>query len=292
MFGYITPLAGELKVREFELYKSFYCGLCKTMGKKISRFSRVTLSYDMVFLVLLRVALTGENIENMAFRCKLKPAKKRRYVKSNESLLYSSCVAANLSYYKYKDDIADAAGKFKKFLLKAFFPAFLLFSHMKKKSGRHYPDLGNLIAPPLAKLSELEKQNCESIDQTASCFAELMENIMAFGLAEPKCSEIAKTIGRSLGRWLYIADALDDFSKDLKKGNYNPFVARYENKERLTGDINMVKYALTSNLIEMDRAFSLLETSSDSCAGIVSNIIKFGLREKQEQLFIKLQKHE
>ena len=293
MFGYIKPLAGELKVREFELYKSFYCGLCRAMGKSISRFSRITLNYDMVFLSLLRVALTGESIESAAFRCKLKPARKRCHIKPGESLLYSSCVAANLSYFKYMDEISDAKNKFKKILLKIFFPAFLLFSHMKKKALKHYPGLECQIAVPLASLSELEKQNCQSIDQTASCFADLMESVVSFGLLEPRASGIARTLGRSLGKWLYMVDAADDFDKDLKEGNYNPFVMHYGGKERLLADMGTVEFSLNSSLGEMSEAFSLLGREMNPCVGsIVSNIINLGLREKQEQVLNKLKPEE
>ena len=286
MFGYIKPFSGELKVREFELYKSFYCGLCRTMGNKISRLSRLTLSYDMVFLVIVRTVLTGEKIEGNKFRCKLKALKKKRCIAPNESLLYCACVSASLSYHKYKDDIADSKSRLKK--LKKISPFFLLLSHMRKKSRRYHPELENLIVPHLKRLSELEARNCASIDETASCFAGLMENIFSFGITAPNGLETAKTVGRNLGRWLYMADALDDFEKDKKKGEYNPFVAYYKDKDSLASDMDLVKYALTSNLNEMDEAFSLFCAGAGSCLDpIVFNIIDLGLRDRQEQIFGK-----
>ena len=281
-----------MKVREFELYKSFYCGLCKTMGKKISRLSRLTLNYDMVFLALLRVLLKGEKIENTAFRCKLKPTKKRHFVISGESLLYSACVAANLAYFKYMDNVADETGKFKKILLKIFFPAFLFFSRMKKKSRKYYPGIETWAAPPLEELSALEKQNCPSIDKTSSCFAGLMENIICSGISGPE-GEIARIMGRNLGKWVYMTDALDDFEKDLKKGGYNPFVAYYQKKERLSADLDMIKFAMDSSLDKIDEAFSLLETTKSPCvSSIVSNILSLGLRDKQEQVLGKFDSDE
>ena len=62
MFGYVTPLEGELKVKELQFYKSTYCGLCKAMGKRVCSESRMTLSYDVVFLVLVRFLLQEERI--------------------------------------------------------------------------------------------------------------------------------------------------------------------------------------------------------------------------------------
>jgi len=295
LFGYIKPLTGELKVREFELYKSFYCGLCRTMGKKISPFSKITLSYDMVFLTLLRVALTkgdSKNIENKAFRCKLKPTKKRSYIKQNESLLYSSCVAAVLTYYKYMDDLTDTKNLFKKFFLKIFFPPLLLFSRMKKKACKYYPGLDGQIQPDLIKLSELEKIKCKSVDETASCFAGLMKNVVSFGLEQPEHIKIAEIIGWHLGRWLYIIDALDDFGKDFKRKEYNPFIEYYGNKKNLAADIDMIKSSLASSLSEIDVVFSLLDKTDkteNSCVNpIILNIINLGLCDVQEKILNKL----
>ena len=292
MFGYIKPLTSELKVREFELYKSFYCGLCKTMGKKISALSKITLSYDMVFLVLLRISLTNENIENTAFRCKLKPTTKRNYIKSNESLMYSSCIAAILSYYKYMDDINDTKNKLKKFFIKAFFPAGLFFSNMRKKAFKYYSELDGLIKSSLLKLSELEKNKCKSIDEAASCFAELMKNILSFGLEQPEQIKIAEVIGWHLGRWLYIIDALDDFKKDMKKREYNPFIEYYGNINSLISDIDIIKSSLTSSLNEINTAFSLIDSINNiesSCVNpIILNIINLGLCRQQEIILNKL----
>ena len=61
MFGYVRTMDSELKVKEHELYKATYCGLCRSMGEVCGGSSRLTLSYDGVFLSLLRtiVCLSG-----------------------------------------------------------------------------------------------------------------------------------------------------------------------------------------------------------------------------------------
>ena len=38
MFGYLQIDKAELKVREYEAYKSVYCGLCKQLGRDYSVF--------------------------------------------------------------------------------------------------------------------------------------------------------------------------------------------------------------------------------------------------------------
>ena len=36
MFGYIRPLAAELRVKEYAYYRAVYCGVCKSMEKTVS----------------------------------------------------------------------------------------------------------------------------------------------------------------------------------------------------------------------------------------------------------------
>ena len=38
MFGYIRPSVKELKIKEFELFRGYYCGLCKSMGRSFEYF--------------------------------------------------------------------------------------------------------------------------------------------------------------------------------------------------------------------------------------------------------------
>ena len=53
MFGYVMIDKPELKVKEFYRYKAYYCGLCRTLKEEYGFRGRMTLTYDMTFLILL-----------------------------------------------------------------------------------------------------------------------------------------------------------------------------------------------------------------------------------------------
>ena len=42
-----------------------------------------------------------------------------------------------------------------------------------------------------------------------------------------KADEHTEGLFYDIGKWIYLADALDDYDKDVKKKNYNPFVSAY-----------------------------------------------------------------
>ena len=56
MYGYIVVDQPELKFREFDKYRSYYCGLCDSLAEAHGLKGQISLSYDMTFLVIL---LTG-----------------------------------------------------------------------------------------------------------------------------------------------------------------------------------------------------------------------------------------
>ena len=109
MFGYIKPLEGELLVKELELYKAVYCGLCRALKKHVSRIMPMTLSYDCTLLAMFRMALLRMPPRVSRKRCIASPFKKKCGVCSEEGdqLCYTAQVSTLLVHYKLKDDVSD-----------------------------------------------------------------------------------------------------------------------------------------------------------------------------------------
>ena len=63
MFGYVRIAKGELRVWEYETYKTVYCSLCRRLGKTYGVFARLTLSYDFTFLAVLALSLKDGCLE-------------------------------------------------------------------------------------------------------------------------------------------------------------------------------------------------------------------------------------
>jgi len=222
MFGYIKPFSPELKVSSFALYRSAYCGLCKISGKKVSYFSRFFLSYDYVFLAIVRLFLTKENYETRQARCSFKPYKKHSEMCENDALTLCAAAFALFTHYKIKDNISDSKGAKKvAFRLCAF-----LTAHFETKAKKLYPELKTIIDEPLERLKVLETKSDTTPDSAASTFGDMTAALISTGLSgERKCA--AEKIGFQTGRFIYLCDALDDLEKDKKSGNFNPFLNRF-----------------------------------------------------------------
>ncbi|MCQ1528451.1 DUF5685 family protein [Lutispora saccharofermentans] len=281
MFGYVTPDKGEMKIKEYELFRAYYCGVCKSMGKSFGPLCRLGLNYDSVFLGLFLSSINKENVGLAYEACAANPLKKKWIVKKSPSVDFSSDINIILTYYKLQDDWEDE----KNILAKA---AQLLIGSGYRAASSSNKEAEAHIKQSLEKLYALEKQNCSSMDRAADPFGELIKGIVGIGYKgdNEKDKKAVEWLGYNLGRWIYIIDAYDDIEKDVKKNNYNPLLLQYEYKN---GDIGAfkdkikedIKFNLIHTLTQAASAFELLDMNNRS---IIENVIYLGMDKKTKSI--------
>ena len=107
MFGYVTPLKPELKIREYEMFSGYYCGVCMHIKAVFGNIPRLSLNYDMAFLGLLLDGLHSESPSIEFKRCMAHPLKNKPMIIRNKSLEYAAAMNVSLVYYKLLDDVND-----------------------------------------------------------------------------------------------------------------------------------------------------------------------------------------
>ncbi len=267
MFGYVRAQREDLTVRQDTFYRAAYCGLCKEMGRCTGQCSRLSLSYDMVFLYLVRMALLGKKAVAKKGVCLLHPFKKRLIVQSDDELKYAARVSALLSYGKICDDLADEKG-FKLFVKRLIKPFFA-----KAKKRADLDALYSKVEERLAELAAIEETKSESVDAPAEVFGRLLSDVFAFGLSGDSAT-LAREIGFRTGRFIYAADAADDIAEDKKKGTYNPFLLLYGG-EIDQSQKNLIEMAMKYDLTALAAAIDLIDESET--VKIIKNIIYLGM---------------
>lgn len=243
MFGYVLINKPELRIREFDLYHSYYCGLCHALNERFGMFGRLTLNFDMVFLLMLLADLYDREGEPEFKRCVMHPVTKHCYRK-NEITDYCADMCLLLSYYKCLDDWNDE----KKVVKGAW--AKTLKSKVNRLE-KEYSGKAEVIKAKLVELDELEKSgDFSEIDQPAKIFGEIMAE--AFCYKEDNWKNDLYNLGFYLGKFIYILDAYEDYEKDIKNNSYNPF-------KGFPNDEDMEKYVMDSLLLMMGEATSSFE---------------------------------
>lgn len=216
MFGYVTIHKEELKLKEYETYKGFYCGTCRALGREYGLTGQMTLSYDLTFLTLLLSSLYEPRQQFSRKRCMAHPQKKRLMIE-NEFSGYAAHMSILLTWYKLLDDWRDEKKKTALVGLRAFHRPFL-------KARKLYPQKEAVIRQRIGELAKLEQRNCMDIDLVAGTFGHVLGSIYA--VREDIWQEYLYRIGFYLGKFIYLMDAWDDLEKDAASGNYNILLLR------------------------------------------------------------------
>ncbi len=274
MFGYVKPYVPDLRVRENEMYRALYCGLCRSMGIHTGCASRFTLSYDFVFLAAVRCVIEKCSVKAVPKRCLSHPFHKRLSVCDNSALAYSAAAAAVLVKAKLEDDIRDS-GRMKKFTSRlALIPA----KRMEKKALRAADVPKDAIYDCLARLSALEESGCTSLDSVADIFGELLAEVFSYGL-DGSAARIAAALGKSVGKYIYVIDAADDAADDKKSGSYNPLNLAPISRDALSAAVRL-------ELADAGAAAELLtDPKYPELCEIIKNIVYEGLPKNADKIF-------
>ena len=279
MFGYVKPDIKELLVKEHEFYKSTYCGICRSMKKHTGGLSTVTITYDSVFFALVRMAyIPDSELGSSMRRCIAHPMKKKCMLTDNSAIEYTARAFAILSYYKMKDDLADE-GLGKRMLVSVTRP---ILASAKKRASLQ--PLADIVKDRLDKITEIERERRPSIDEPAELFGDLLGEIFAYGL-EGSDRLVTYECGFHLGKFILLADAIDDYAKDLASGKYNPYVIAYGGAKLTKENKQNVKTALLIECQKLENAVNLIPFGNKfTIESIVRNIIYLGLTKRIEFL--------
>lgn len=268
MFGYIIVNKPELRVREFDEYMAYYCGLCHTLKDEYGLRGQISLSYDLTFLAIFLTGLYEPDSHKVPSKCVFHPFEKRSRIE-NEMLRYTADMNLLLTYYKCRDDWEDER--------KADRAAYgALLKKAYRKIREKYPVKCAEIEMQFALLAKAEERREDDIDRLAGCFGRILAEVFVY--REDEWKDEVRQIGFMLGRFIYILDAYDDLKKDEKKGAFNPFLKKCKNP----GFDEWIRDILTLAASSCAREFEKLPIIEN--IEILRNILYSGIWTKYEMI--------
>ena len=269
MFGYVTPDKPNMYMRDYVLFRAYYCGLCHTMKKESGQLARLTVNYDAAFIAAFFHDLTGEKREIIEKGCVLNP-KKRPVIKGTPLMREIARLNLILAGMKLADDKADGESNlFRRIAL----------SRRIKRARKKSPDLAALADECLKKQLAEEKSGA-FLNAAAEPFSDLMKKVFRH-LAGDKNSEAVENMGYLLGKYVYFMDALDDYDEDVKKGRFNPFYRTFGApsfaalKESKGEDLAFIMEDLVKGVEN-----SYKEVDMGENEGVITNTLWYGLRSR------------
>ncbi len=269
MFGYVLPRKDKLSEDQQKRYRAAYCGLCRSLKLNYGFRARFLVNYDMTFLYFL--LQDAEPQKPQRCLCPARPFCRKDCLPSDEAMNYAADLSVLLSYWKLLDAKHDG-GFFHRFAAGA---GLWLYRKSYRKAATRQEKANGVFGRELSRLQKLEEEKCSSIDRTADAFASLLK-----ACAKAEREDALRAQGLLLyhvGRYLYLTDALEDLSKDIKTGSYNPLRYRYALQEGKLSQQDKLEllHTIDASISMAASAFELLEENADR--EILENIIYYGL---------------
>ena len=287
MFGYVRYDMPNLYIKDLVLYQSLYCGLCKGIGKACGQAARLGLSYDVAFLSALLHNMTGTDVKIEKQNCFEHTVKKRPIAAVDPLTEELAALNTVLVYYKLTDDIKDGGRGSRR----------LWFQSGFRRARKKYPKLVALVENYMLEQERTERAKLASCDMAADPTANMMQALSDHFMGE-RATAYTRNLFYGLGKWVYLIDALDDYDKDLKKKQYNPFVLAYgaasrealmrENGEEVRFMFDTLFYSLRENLAEIKFSFNRDLTDNVILRGLPAETARVMRGERSQKFKLKL----
>lgn len=268
MFGYVVANMDQLTEEQKEIYRSYYCGLCRSLKKQFGNFGRLTLNYDMTFMVLLLADLRDPETALHTGRCIVHP-RKEKTMAENEIIDYGAAMNILLAYYNLLDDWQDEQKQSAKTAanrLKRFIPEI----------EQKYPRQARAVREQLELLSREEQKAPRDLDTAANLSGKMLGQLFVY--EKDFWAEDLYRLGEALGRFVYWMDAYEDLPKDRKKNRYNPMTLICDKEDYRRRVEEMLKDTLGECALILER-LPLVEHLD-----ILRNILYSGIWSKYHQI--------
>lgn len=271
MFGYIIANKAEMKFKEFDVYRSYYCGLCRAMKDRCGNLARLSLSYDMTFVYMLLSGLYEPATELKQCKCALHPFEKINY-SENSIAEYVSDMSLLMTYFKCKDDWDDDKKISRGLLMNALRGKY-------RKLGYFYEDKLRQIEDLFAEIRRGEKEDLLDVDYMSGLFGNIMALVMV--QKEDEWAPLLGRMGFFMGKFIYIMDAYEDIEEDLKHKQYNPLVKLYQSPD-FEGEMQQILSMMMGECCREFEKMPILEN-----VDILRNILYSGVWVRYEAVHSK-----
>ncbi|MGM9973852.1 MAG: DUF5685 family protein [Clostridiaceae bacterium] len=279
MFGYVLPYKPELKIKDYEIFKAYYCGLCRSIKEHFGNIPRLSINYDMAFVALLLDGMNDTPGDFYLDTCMIHPFKKRMIIKDNKALTYSAYLNVALTYYKLCDDVEDDK-KIKDHIYRFVFKGY------KEIFSNKYKKLDLTLKKRLNSLSLYERDlNFTSLDEISEPFSLLTAEVISdfYKIDETLEGQTLYRLGYNLGKWIYLMDALDDLKEDMLKNKFNPISSAFNKdsipfEEFYNGIKDRIEFSILTCANEVFTNYKKLKLFKNN--DIIDNILRLGLMDK------------
>ena len=275
MFGYLFPTKNHLKLSERKIFRDYFCSICLAHRYNYGRLSISLNNYDIAFIAIC-LGICEDTVENCGKCGKHVGDRKKKFSDKPWSELADYNI--NLIRKKLDDNVLDNKSISSIIMRKL---GNGIFNKCKKRNPKLYKSFDESFE----KFLKLEKSDA-SVNMMMDGNAEFIEYTI-LQIFKPTTEQLLFL--KSIMRWLYWIDAVNDYEDDLKNKNFNPLV---QNKARDTSQELFLEYNMTELVNsylklkeQINYAYSMCASSySADSRVIIENMINYTIKEVSKKI--------
>ncbi len=217
MFGYLKPHLKTFPKNLRQQYRQIYCSTCRSLKFFHGIRGCTTLNFEVTFINLIAMALRADEPPCATFTCPATPLKVIRGIDYTDHYLSRSCdISLMLTYHQLADNSADTKKKIWPLLMK-------LYKNRDSAAKENLGFFSSILDDAFASFNTKEAAKAtinELSDLIGLIYQESAEAICHF--RGKSFFDDFSSMMYSIGNWIYLIDAVDDYEDDLKSGSFNP----------------------------------------------------------------------
>lgn len=220
MVGYLKPNFKNMPVEQKKEYKSFYCGLCKSLKRQYGYIGISSLNYEMTAFLILLSGLEKEKNEVFHGSCTISPFVPVVYVDYFQvNFICAAHLSILITHYGIKDNLIDEGGLKWRILDKI--TRKISIKSIDKLHNDYYK-----MDESVSLYYDIEKNGEADFNEVLKANGKIIETILSplIKSYDVETTKLLLELANCLGRWIYLVDACDDFNNDLENGSFNPLL--------------------------------------------------------------------
>jgi hypothetical protein len=266
---HLHPCIPELKIKDYDTFRAFRCGICSQLREGYGFFANLILSNDLIPFALLTDGLAGREATVCMARCP------RHWLRRHRMMCHTQGIrlAAQLNVLLAWHYIADAATvgpmeKCKRFLLMRLeHGAFV-------RACAEYPSIERIFLQEQAHAQALELAKNKSYEASWEPFTNIFSALFVYCAPDQSAVKALRRTGGAMGKILFLMRSIEEYARDKKIGKYNIFL---ENGLTYEAAREYAKCQCGIAAAEMANAYNLLNMKV--YRSLLDNIMFQGLEE-------------
>lgn len=265
MVGYFKPNFKKMSLENKKIYKSFYCGLCKSLKKHYGYISIPSLNYEITSFLIVMSGLKSDKSKYFHGSCTISPFVPVTYINYlKDDLTCAASISLLIAHYEIKDNLIDDGGLKWKLLNNIIEKRCFDYNFIDKNDYRKIKDAVSMYY-------QMEKEENHTFYEMLSGSGNMVECLIAPMLSDYSIDVriLLLKLANLTGQWIYLIDACDDYKDDKKNFHYNPLF--------LVDDLSKVPSTL--NDIENEITAIIKRLPFKHYRDLVENIFIVNIRE-------------